>query len=162
MNLHRLDSGCVSFLSANSALLLATCDLPCSSREYLPLFRVAGPTVLSVTVHHSTALELLSGGIPIPCPTHTSPVRFGCYTTHHVVRGRQSMDFTWHFGAGRMIPLHSLTARLTGVYKTDLISTRLACRFTPVLSSHFKTTVCSPGRSSPRGEIFWGFLIPES
>jgi hypothetical protein len=43
------------------------------------------------------------------------------------------MDFTWHFGAGRMIPLHSLTARLTGVYKTDLISTREACRFTPVL-----------------------------
>ena len=38
-------------------------------------------------------------------------------TTHHVVRGRQSMDLPWHFLAGRMFPLHSLTARRTDEVK---------------------------------------------
>ena len=42
------------------------------------------------------------------------------------------MDFSWHFGAGRMFPLHSVAARRTGEHETDLIYTLTACRIMPV------------------------------
>ena len=70
-------------------------------------------------------------------------------TTHHVVRGRQSMDLPWHFLAGRMFPLHSLTARRTDEVKDGgigLLFRRDRYRISPVLLLGIYETTFQPQR----------------